>query len=140
MNNHQYIATLKKALSGLDNSSRNDIVQEIQSHAKESGDTLWERFGAPEELAQSYLEGEIIAKPFSVKIWGISKKIFIAVGMLIVALIVIGMIFFWWLRLDGFNYSDETASELTDKNTRWTTKEWTGNLDIELDQASMVFY
>ncbi len=140
MNNNQYIAALNKALSGLDKTSRNDIVQEIQSHAKESGDTLWERFGLPEELAQQYLEGEIVAKPLGAKIWGISKKLFIAVGVVVIALIVIGMILFWWLRLDAFDYADEGASELSDKSTSWITEEWAGNLDIKVDQASLVFY
>ncbi len=140
MNNNQYIASLKKALSGLDKNSRQDIVQEIQSHAKESGDTLWERFGAPDELAQQYLEGEIVAKPLGSKIWGISKKLFIAIGMAVVAFIVIGMLFFWWLRLDAFNYADENAAQLSDEDTEWTTTEWSDNLEIKLDQVSMVFY
>lgn len=140
MNNNQYISTLKKALSGLDKTSRSDIVQEIQSHARESGDTLWERFGGPEELAQQYMEGEIVARPIAAKVWGVSKKLFIAVGMAVVALIVIAMILFWWLRLDAFNYADESAAELSDKSTSWTTNEWSGQLDIKLDQSSMVFY
>ena len=74
MNNNQYITALRTALSGLDNMSRNDIVQEIQSHAKESGDTLCERFGNPEEFAQQYMEGEVLAKPLGSKVLGVSKK------------------------------------------------------------------
>lgn len=140
MNNNQYIAALKKALSRLDKTSRNDIVQEIQSHANESGDTLLERFGVPEELAQQYLEGEVVAKPLGSKIWGISKTLFIVIGVGVVALLVIGFLLFWWLKADAFDYADETAEELSEKNSTWISEEWSDNLDIKLDQASVVFY
>lgn len=140
MNNNKYISTLKSALSGMDKSSRNDIIQEIQSHAKESGDTLLERFGPPDELARQYLEGEVVAKPLSSKIWGVSKKVFIAIGAIVVALIVIGILLVWWSRLDAFDYSNESAAELNDESTSWMSEVVADTLDIRVDQASVVFY
>ena len=81
MTNNQYITALKKALSGLDRASRNDIIQEIQGSAAESTAPLIERFGAADELAKQYLDGVIVAKPIAEKIWGLSKKLFIAIGI-----------------------------------------------------------
>jgi len=141
MTNNQYISALKKALSGMDRSSRNDIVQEIESHAAESGTSLLERFGSPETLAKQYLEGEIVAKPVGKKLLGVGKHLLTWIGLAVVALIVIAAVFFWSMSGDDFNYADENASELKSQDTHWVTKPWGDeSLTIKLDQASSVFY
>ena len=140
MTNNQYITALKKALSGLDKQSRSDIVQEIQSHAAESGTPLLERFGPPVELAKQYLDGEIIVKPVSKKILGIGKKIFVWLGLTVLVIIAAIALFIWQMSGDDFDYSDEGAAELSSKQADWVTKEWTEPLNVKLDQASAVFY
>lgn len=140
MTNNQYITALKKALSGLDKQSRSDIVQEIQSHAAESGTPLLERFGSPEELAKQYLDGEIIAKPVSKKILGIGKKFFAWLGLIILGVIAAVALLIWFMSGDDFNYADESAAELNSKNADWVTKAWEAPLNVKLDQASAVFY
>lgn len=140
MTNNQYISALKKALSGLDKQSRNDIIQEIQSHAAESGTPLSERFGSPEELANQYLEGEIIAKPVAKKILGIGKKVIAWIGISVVALIAAIALLVWLMSGDDFNYADENAAELTSTDVMWISKDWDAPLTVNMDQASAVFY
>lgn len=140
MNNKQYITALSKALSSLDKVSKNDIVQEIQSHATESGDSLLDRFGAPEELARQYLDGEVVAKPIGAKIWGISKNVFVAIGACVVGLFAVAIVVSWWIRSDPFDYSNENAAELSTDRASWVTEQWSGELDIKINQASVAFY
>lgn len=140
MTNNQYITALKKALDGMDRNSRNDIVQEIQSHAEESGTRLIERFGSPDELAKQYLQGEVIAKPVTKKMLGIGKRLLTWIGIGVVILIAATALFVWIMSSDDFNYADENAPELTSQDTDWVSKEWDAPLKIELDQATSVFY
>ncbi len=140
MNNDQFIAAFKKALAGLDKSSQKDIVQEIKSHAAESGDPLFERFGSPEDLARQYLDGEKIAVPLGEKIWGISKKLFIGIGMAAVALAIVVSIIVWWWTRDPFNYADESAEELGVNKAAWQSFAWSDDLHLDVERASVVIY
>jgi nitrogen fixation-related uncharacterized protein len=140
MTNNQYITALKKALSGLDRASRNDIIKEIQGSAAESTTPLVERFGSADELAKQYLDGVIVAKPIAEKIWGLSKKLFIAIGIAVVAAIVIISLLIWSWSGDKFDYADENSPELSKNKATWVTKPWTSNLDIKVNQSSSVFY
>ena len=140
MNNKQFISALNKALAGLDKASKNDIIQEIKSHAAESGAPLIEQFGSAEELAKQYLDGEKIAKPISTKIWGMSKSVFKYIGIVVVALIGLTAILSYYFTKDKFNYADENAVELSDSKAQWQSQEWTTNVDLRIDQASVVFY
>jgi hypothetical protein len=139
MNNKQFISKLNKALSGLDKSSKNDIIQEIKSHAAESGAPLIEQFVSVDELAKQYLDGEKIAKPITTKIWGMSKSFFKIVGIVVITLIAIIALFSYYFTKDKFNYADENAVELSTKNS-WQSQEWTTDLELISDQASLVLY
>lgn len=140
MTNDQYIAALKKALSGLDETSRSDIIQEIQSHGAESDASLMERFGSPPDLAKQYLEGEVVRTPVSTKVVGASKKIFLWVGILASTMVAALVFFMWYASSDDFNYADETSSELDSTSADWTTKDWSSGVSIDIDQAHAVFY
>lgn len=140
MNNKSYLAALEKALSGLAKTSRDDIVQEIQSHASESGDLLSERFGSPEELAKQYMEGEKVATPLDQKIWGMSKKLFIGIGMTVVGLVAIIALISWWWTRDAFDYANQNSAELDVNSGDWKSIDWQGNLDVEVAQGSAVLY
>ncbi len=140
MNNDQYIAALKKALGGMDSSSRNDIVQEIKSHATESGTPLIEHFGSPEQLAMQYLDGEIVAKPVANKILGIGKRLATWIGISVFVLIAAIVLFIWMVSGDDFNYANESASELSAPDRQWSVQEWDTPLTISLDQAFGVIY
>jgi len=140
MNNNQYIAALKKALSGMDKSSQADIIRELESHATESKTLLSERFDPPEELAKQYLDGEIVARPISEKIWGISKKLIIGIALLVLALLILIALAFWWSSKDQFNYADENAPQLSDKNTNWSSIDVQDDLEIRSNQSSVTFY
>lgn len=140
MTNTQFISQLKKALAGLDKASKNDIIQEIKSHAAESGAPLIDQFGSVDELAKQYLDGEKIAKPITTKIWGISKSLFKIIGMLVVALIVLIALFAYYFSKDKFNYADVNATELSENQAAWESQEWSGDLNLEAEQASLVLY
>ena len=60
--------------------------------------------------------------------------------MVVIVLLFIGIFISWWLQRDAFNYADETASELTDNNLSWMVVDSSDDLDIKMDQASVVFY
>lgn len=140
MTNDQYITTLNKALSGLDSTSRNDIVQEIKSHEAESGSSLFDRFGSPEALAEQYLEGETIKTPVTQKVAGLGKKMFLWVGILASTLILAMAFFIWNVSSDDFNYADETAAELDQSSADWVTKDWKTGMSINIEQTSAVLY
>lgn len=140
MTNSQFITALKKALGGLDKTSRNDIVQEIQSHAQDSGSPLIEQFGSVEELAKQYLDGEKIAKPITSKIWGVSKKVMMAIGLLVIGLIALIAILSYFFTKDKFDYADESATELSKNTAGWLGEAWSSELDFVIDQASVVLY
>lgn len=140
MTNTQFITALKKALAGLDKTSRNDIVEEIKSHAIESGAPLIEQFGTVEELASQYLDGEKIAKPFTSKIWGISKKLFMMVGLLVIGLIALIALLTYFFTKDKFDYADENAAELSSNLAQWESKAWSSEINFVIDQASVVMY
>ncbi len=138
MNNSQFITALKKSLAGLDKASRNDIVQEIKSHAAESGSLLEEKFGSPEQLAKQYLEGEIIAQPLSKKVWGMSKSLIKVIAIGVIAIIAFFAISAYFFTKDKFNYADENATELTQGT--WQSEEWLPDTKLNIDQASVVIY
>lgn len=140
MNNAQYIAALKKALSGMDKTSRADIIRELDRHANESQTLLSDRFDAPELLAKQYLDEEIAAKPIGNKIWGISRKLVIAIALITLALLLIAALTYWWLSRDQFNYADENAAELSDKNPNWSSMDVPDNLKLKTNQSTVTIY
>jgi len=140
MTNDQYIAALKKALGRLDSASRQDIIQEIQSHEAESGSSLLARFGTPEALAAQYLEGETLKTPVTQQAVGAGKKMFLWVGILASTMIVAMVFFIWNVSSDDFNYADEAAPELDSTSTDWVTKDWTAGMSLDIEQSSAVIY
>ena len=140
MNNNEYVAALNKALIGMDESSRADIIRELESHANESDTLLSGRFGPPDELAKQYLDGEIVARPISEKIWGISKKLLTGIALLVLGLLILIALVFWWFSRDAFNYADENSPELSDENTNWSEIDVASDLTIQSHQSSVTFY
>lgn len=140
MTNDQYIAALKKALSGMDGASRRDIIQEIQSHGAEADASLLERFGTPETLAAQYLEGEVVKIPVTKKVVGAGKKMFLWVGILASTILAALVFFIWTASTDDFNYADESSAELDKTSASWVTKPWAEGMSIEVEQSSAVFY
>ena len=140
MTNEQFIAALTKALGGLDKASRNDIIQEIQSHEAETGSSLLERFGRPEALAEQYLEGETVKTPVTKKVVGAGKKMFLWMGILASTMLAALVFFIWTASSDDFNYADESAPELDKTSASWVTKPWAEGMSIEVEQSSAVFY
>ncbi len=140
MNNKQFISALKKALAGLDKASRNDIIQEINSHGLESDSPLVDQFGSAEELAQQYLDGEKIAKPISSKIWGFSKKVLMGIGVAVVSLVALIGILSYTYAKDKFDYANENADELSANNSGWKSEAWSADINLDIDQASAVIY
>ncbi|MGB1011119.1 MAG: DUF1700 domain-containing protein [Thiolinea sp.] len=143
MNNQDYLKALKKALSGMERSSRDEVLQEIQSHITESGAdgaTLLERFGTPETLAQQYLEGEKLPTPIAKKAGGIGKNILMLIGGAVVLLIALISFMVYWFSPDDFNYADENAAELTAEDRRWVDVPLDANPVFTIDQSRAVFY
>ena len=140
MTNDQYIAALKKALSALDKESRDDIIQEIQSHSAESGASLLEQFGQPSTLASQYLEGETLKTPVAKQVAGIGKKMFLYVGILASTMLAALVFFIWTASSDDFNYADESAPQLDPSSADWVTKPWAEGMSIDIEQSSAVIY
>ncbi len=140
MNNDRYIEKLKKALDRLGNDERDEIIMEIQSDAAESGKSLQDRFGTPDELAARYLEGESLKPAVKEQVSAIGKKIFLWVGVAVMVLLVITVFSFWQVSEDDFDYADESAPELNLKNSAWNSIDWHSAVNIEVIQSNVVFY
>ena len=143
MNNDQYMNQLKKALAGMNRQAREDILQEIQSHIEESGgdaQSLLDMFGPPEQLASQYLEDEPLSTPLTKKIAGISGKVFMVIGIVVIALITAVAILAKFIISDDFNYADENAKELRSAKQQWSQIEPVRPIRFDLSQSQLVLY
>ena len=143
MNNDQYMDQLKKALAGMNRQAREDILQEIQSHIEESGgdsQSLLDMFGPPEQLASQYLEDEPLSTPLTKKIAGISGKVFMVIGIVVIALITAVAIWVKFIISDDFNYADENAKELRSAKQQWSQIEPVQPIRFDLSQSQLVLY
>ena len=143
MNNDQYMDQLKKALAGMNRQAREDILQEIQSHIEESGgdsQSLLDMFGPPEQLASQYLEDEPLSTPLTKKIAGISGKVFMVIGIVVIALITAVAIWVKFIISDDFNYADENAKELRSAKQQWSQIEPVRPIRFDLSQSQLVLY
>ena len=143
MNNDQYMDQLKKALAGMNRQAREDILQEIQSHIEESGgdsQSLLDMFGPPEQLASQYLEDEPLSTPLTKKIAGISGKVFMVIGIVVIGLITAVAIWAKFIISDDFNYADESAKELRSAKQQWSQIEPVQPIRFDLSQSRLVLY
>ena len=143
MNNDQYMDQLKKALAGMNRQAREEILQEIQSHIEESGgdsQSLLDMFGPPEQLASQYLEDEPLSTPLTKKIAGISGKVFMVIGIVVIALITAVAIWVKFIISDDFNYADENAKELRSAKQQWSQIEPVQPIRFDLSQSQLVLY
>ena len=143
MTNQEYLKALKKALSGLDRSSRNEVLLEIQGQINETDtikQSLLQRFGTPQELAAQYLEGETLRTPLTRKAGGIGKSILAVIGGILLLLILLITSLVYWYSRDEFNYADENASELQETSRSWIDIPLDADPVITVEQAKAVFY
>ncbi len=140
MNNDRYIEKLKKALARLGNDERDEIIMEIQSDAAESGKSLQDRFGTPDELAARYLEGEPLKPAVKEQVSAIGKKVLLWAGVTVLLLLVIAVFAFRQLSEDDFDYADESAPELNLTDSIWNSIDWHSAVNIEVIQSKVVFY
>ena len=143
MNNDQYMDQLKKALAGMNRQAREDILQEIQSHIEESGgdlQSLLDMFGPPEQLASQYLEDEPLSTPLTKRIASISGKVFMVIGIVVIALITAVAIWVKFIISDDFNYADENAKELRSAKQQWSQIEPIQPIRFDLSQSQLVLY
>lgn len=142
MNNDEYLAALKRALSGMDRAAREEILREIRSHIEElgAGESLHDRFGSAQELAAGYLDGEPLPEPASRKVLGVGKKLLMGLGALTVAALALPALLYWILPEDDFDYADENAAELQIDSANWRSVEWSEPLQLRIDQAHVVLY
>ena len=143
MNNDQFIKALRKALSGMDKESREDVVQEIESHGADSGDNLFQQFGDPKTLAQQYTDGEVAAPKASSpakKVASIGKKILMGLGILVVLLIALGFFLKWKFSGDAFNYADEAALEQHTRDLVWEKKNVKLPLKLRIYQSQVQLF
>jgi len=142
MKTNDYIKQLKKHLSVLEHNKKEEIVKEIESYIEESDASyslLVERFGTPQELANSYLEDMPINESKGKKIWSKTKK---AVFTIIIFLIVVSIavaIFVYNIIKDPFDYAKFDANTIDTKvENQWKKIDNIDSLDIE--QAKVVLY
>lgn len=143
MTNQAYLKALKKALAGMDSASRDDIIREIESYVDESGadgQSLTERFGTPETLAQQYLDGETLRAPLPRKAGGMFKRVLMWVGGSVLVLALLIAVLVYWFTQDAFDYGDENAAELTAETRSWAEVPLDTAPVFEVDQSKIVFY
>lgn len=142
MNQKQYLAALKKSLKGIDNQSRDNILLEIEGHISElsTQESIEERFGTPAELAKQYLKDETISPTVGKKVMGVSKKLFLIIGIVLTLLILAIALYAWYFSHDTFDYADTTAKELNTNDANWNSVEWNTNINIDIDQVRAVIY
>ncbi len=145
MNNDQYMNLLKKALAGMNRQAREDILQEIQSHIEESesrsdSQSLLEMFGPPEQLASQYLEDEPLSVPMTKRIASISSKVFMVIGIVVIALIIAVTLWVKFIISDDFNYADENAKELRLAKQQWSQIEPAQPIQFDLFQSQLILY
>ncbi len=143
MNNDQYLSILKKRLSAMDKSSRDEILLEINSHADALGgssESLYERFGDPDILAKQYLEDEPLKSSASKKVKGIGKYILTAIGV-VASILLAGLVILYNIYTgDDFDYADEQSPQLSLDSAEWQTMDWSQAMTLEVEQSKVVFY
>ncbi len=142
MNDKLYIAALKRALSGLERKSRDEILREIRSHMQDTqgAETLEERFGPVEDLANQYLDGEPLPPSVGARLGNISKTVLLIIGGTFVTCVLIIVVLVAFYSGDKFDYADKTALALEIKPGDWSAQDWREPVDLEIDQAHVVLY
>eukprot|EP00494_Astrolonche_serrata_P012867 UN12976 len=134
MNNEQYISALKRALSGLEKNSRDEILREIRSHLQETAETetLEKRFGPVEELASQYLDGESISPSMNQRISKAGKTVLLVTGgfFTLCVLVIVSMAIIY--SQDTFNYSDKSELAQTFPSGDWSTKDWHQSVELKV--------
>ncbi len=142
MKTSQYIKELRKNLADLSSNKRDEILQEIESFIDESGanyDQIISKFGTPDELASSYLEG--VEKKISIfeKVSSFGGKIFAVISIVFI-LIVIGIVYLInSYDNDPFDYSKYTAKTIQMQiDDKWS--EISNIKTIDMWQSKVTFY
>ncbi|MCP4979057.1 MAG: hypothetical protein GY935_01015 [Gammaproteobacteria bacterium] len=142
MNDEHYIAALKRALSGLDRKTRDEILREIRSHMQDTHgvETLEQRFGPVEELASQYLDGEPLPPSVGARLGKFSKTALLFIGGIFITCILIIVVLAAIYSRDKFDYADKTALAQAIKPGEWSVREWLQPIDLTVDQAHVVLY
>jgi hypothetical protein len=142
MKTGSYIKELKNNLKDIDSTKRTEIVNEIKSYIIESKcsyETLVEKFGTAQELADSYMEDEPKVESFNTLTGKYTNLFLKSLG--VVMLIIVGTIkyFIYTLSSDGFDYSKYDAKTVDKEiNANWKKIEMLESIII--DQSHVVFY
>lgn len=123
--------------------AREDILREIQSHIEEfdgGSNSLIERFGPPQELADQYLDGEPVKPTLSKKAIGFGRTVFLFIGITVAALIAVIAVVVRIYTTDDFDYANEGATELTDGRSLWPSINIATQVDLEIQQARVTLY
>ena len=133
---------MKKALKGIDNQDRDNILLEIKGLIGElnTQESIEEHFGSPAELAKQYLEGERIRPSVGKKVMSLGKKIFLGIGIGVTILILGVILFGWYFSQDSFDFSDIKAKQLDKNSVNWKSVKWSSDIKIEIDQGRAVLY
>ncbi len=142
MNNEQYISALKRALSGMDKASRDEILRELESYLQDAGDpeSLQQRFGAVEALATQYLDGVPLPLSNQQKMGKVGKWVLLGVGGVVIALMIIGIGIATIFTGDQFDYADLSAPSNEIPAEQWSLLEWATPIELRLEQAHVVLY
>ena len=142
MNKTQYMAKLNKLLKGIDKQTRQEILLEITSSLEELSPeaVIEEHFGSVEALAQQYLQDEIIKPSATQNMIRFSKKTFLMFGVFVALLLLVFYLFVKYEEKDLFDYSNLDSPELIKNGVNWHSVEWAGDININIDQARVIFY
>lgn len=144
MNNQQYIAALKRALSGMSRASREDILREIESSLEEMPDadsqSLESRFGPVEDLARQYLDGESLPPSLGSRFGNTGRATLLFIGGATLALVCALTAMAWLFSGDKFDYADETALQREVADGDWSSLQWSDPVELQIEQAHAVIY
>jgi len=142
MKNKNYLEELKSKLTRLENNTKNEILKEIESYIQESNasyETLIEKFGTPDKLAQSYLEDMPKITPIKEKTVTFMSRFLRIIGASLVFMMVAILIFVYFISQDEFDYGKYTSETIDKKiNTHWIKAK--GIEHIKLKQTKTVIY
>jgi len=62
------------------------------------------------------------------------------IGLLVIALIAVVALIAYLFTKDKFDYADENAKELSSNLAGWNSETWTSDINLNIDQASVVLY
>ncbi|MEM7073340.1 MAG: hypothetical protein AAF418_07215, partial [Pseudomonadota bacterium] len=144
MDKTDYLDRFDRALKGLSGQERQDILREIRANLEDfagSDAALVDRFGRPEELAASYLEGRVLKPSLARRGARFGKKLIYGVSASVGLVVMVVAVAGWYFTRDHFDVHDgaEARAYFSDQPMHQLAPE-AGPLQLFADQSRVLIY